>query len=149
MSALALSISPDSVLRQQTLVDTVERLAKDRRDDLVEILREQLHDAIRGTATSLDVDVTALLFAAAVADRDHLASLVEAFGIRQHNVELHEQTTGHDQCCGYHCVCSSGGRCSGCATAPHAVLDDVVRDLNAFLASTVGEGNARTMAGAA
>jgi hypothetical protein len=92
-----------------------------------------LHDAFLDVASRATTRVESLLASTllqvARTDGYEMYRRIADIGTAERAVQQHEQTTGHDICCGYHCDCAPGPRCDTCQTAPHEGLEQAVAQL--------------------
>ena len=116
-----------------TLTDIAVRI--DTRQRLVDALHDRLQ---RHTRDPRGDRAIIALIAAAFADREVTAGLLDDLATAATRLDRHRDTTGHDECCGGDCdICSQLGypreRCNGCELWPADLLWQTQRDLTDHL----------------
>jgi len=118
---------------RQLVADTLTDIAV-RIDTRWEIV-DGLYDLFDSDHGALTPHVVVALIAAAFADREVTAGLLEDLATASTRLDRHRVTTGHDECCLDDCECARAGRgrCIDCEAAPADWLWQAQRDLTDHL----------------
>ncbi len=118
---------------RQIVADTLTDMAV-RIDTRWEIV-DGLYDLFDSDHGALTPHVVVALIAAAFADREVTAALLEDLATASTRLERHRDTRGHDECCGGDCMCLGPNtpRCRHCENDPAATLWQAQRDLTDHL----------------
>ncbi len=125
---------------RQIVADTLTDIAV-RIDTRWEIV-DGLYDLFDSDHGALTPHVVVALIAAAYAEREVTAGLLEDLATASTRLDRHRDTTGHDECCGGNCdVCRPSGhgyfrrRCEQCETGPAEGLWEAQEALRHHLAT--------------
>ncbi len=119
---------------RQIVADTLTGIAV-RIDTRWEII-DGLYDLFDADHGALTPHVVVALIAAAYADREVTAGLLEDLATASTRLDRHRDTTGHDECCGGECLCcrtNPGPRDRDCENGPADDLWQAQRDLTDHL----------------
>ena len=133
-------LSPAPVDARQLVADTLTDIAVrlDTRQQTAEALFGMIyeHSSARGYLpdTRLTDRIIVALIAAAYADSEQTAALLDDLATASSRLDRHRATTGHDECCRGDCLCARWSsvrrvRCRDCEDGPGDLLWEAQSDL--------------------